>query len=513
MNLNSVTAALLLASGALQDVRPDRIELSLEQCVRSVLADNIGLHLAALGNEARTASVEEAIGSFDPELYANITGADREQPTASSFAAPRNQSLDATTGLRGLFRSGMSYDLAYQMSYNRQSPTNAFFGFNPTLSSVLSLNVTQPLLRGFGSTVTEAPVEQARLLVVRGDLDLDAQIQETAFRAVEAYWNLARSRKERDTARTALTVAEEFVQNNQKRLDAGVMTRLDVLTAQAEAARRRETLIRAENLVGRSEDALKLLLSPGANPSEWQGEIVPTSEAGVRAEPLPPEEEVILEAFATRSDLRALAVDLRAADLALEVAANGRRSRLDLTGGFGYAGLAGKQADGASKNNVDLLGESLGQIRDREFDQWSLGLDFSHPLGNRSAEASERRAQIEKERALMAMLDRRMAIVHELRGAVRDVADAEAAFEAARQARLLAEEQYQAEITRLENEHSTTFQVREAQRDMFEARDRETAAITQYEVLLAGLGRARGDLARRYGVELRLDEAEAGALR
>ncbi len=506
MNAILMTAALLVAPG------DGRIEMSLEECVRKVLTDNVGLHLSALGNEARAAAVEEAFGAFDPELYSSVTGADREEPTASSFQAPRNQSLNGSLGLRGLFRSGLSYDLGYQLSFNRQSPTNPFFGFNPTFSSDLALNVTQPLLRGFGSTVTEAPVEQARLLLVRGDLELDAQLQETAFRAVEAYWTLVRSRKERDTAETALEVAQELVRNNQKRLDAGVMTRLDVLTAQAEAARRQETLIRAQNGVGRSEDALKLLLSPGANPADWQGEIVPTSEAGVHEETLPAEEEVIVSAFSTRSDLRALQVDLRAADLALAVAEDGRRSRLDLRGSYGFAGLAGKQAGGASKNNVDLWGESLGQIRDRDFDQWSLGVDFSHAIGNRAGEAGERRAQIEKERSLMALLERRMAIVQELRGALRDVTDGAAAYQAARQARLLAEEQYQAELTRLENEHSTTFQVREAQRDLFEARDRETAAITQYEVLRAGLFRARGDLSGRYGVEVDIVEPEAGAL-
>ncbi|MBL8842429.1 MAG: TolC family protein [Planctomycetes bacterium] len=505
--------AILLSFALCAATRDGPVEMSLEECVRKVLADNVGLHLSALGNASRAAAVEEALGSFDPELYASVTGADREEPTASSFTAPRNQSLNGGLGLRGLFRSGMTYDLGYQLSYNRQSPTNPFFGFNPTLASDLALNVTQPLLRGFGPTVTEAPVEQARLLLVRGDLELDQLLQETAFRAVEAYWTLVRSRKERDTARNALEVAEELVRNNQRRLAAGVMTRLDVLTAQAEAARRKETLIRAQNAVGRSEDALKLLLSPGANPADWKGEIVPTSEAGVREETLPDEEAVILAAFASRSDLRALEVDLRAADLALAVAENSSRSQLDLRGSYGFAGLAGKQAGGASKNNVDLWGESLGQIRDREFDQWSLGVDFAHPIGNRAGEAGERRAQIEKERSLMALLERRMAIVQELRGAVRDVNDAEAAYAAARQARLLAEEQYQAELTRLENEHSTTFQVREAQRDLFEARDRETAAITQYEVLRAGLSRAKGDLARQYGVSVEIEAVEAGALR
>lgn len=493
-------------------VATGRIELSLDECVREVLRCNLALKLSELDRASNLASVTEALGSFDPELYLSATGADREEPTASSFQAPRNVSLNGAAGLRGLLRSGLSYDLGYSLAYNRQSPSNPFFGFNPTVSSELALNLTQPLWRGFGETVTEAPVEQARLLVERDDADFFARVQATAFEAVSAYWELVRTRREQETAQAALAVAQELVGNNQKRLAAGVMTRLDVLTAQAEAARREEALIRASNAVGRAEDALKSLMSPGTDPAAWRGEVVPTSAPALRSETMPTEEEAVTAAFAARTDLQALTVDVRAADLALEVAEDGRRSRLDLVGGYGYSGLDGKTT-GSNDGNADLAGESLAQIRDREFRQWSLGFDFSHPIGNRAGEAAVRRAELARERAMMALLSQRMAVVGELRRALRDVADARAAFAAAEQARLLAEEQYQAELVRLENEHSTTFQVREAQRDMFEARDRATAAITQYETNVAALEQARGSLAQRYGVRWVAGVRTEGAIR
>jgi len=488
------------------------LELSLEECVREVLRCNLGLKVAELDRASRAAAIAEALGAFDPELYANATGADFEQPTASSFQAPRNASLNGGAGVRGLLRSGLSYDLGYTFSYNRQSPSNPFFGSNPTFSSDLGVNLTQPLLRGLGETVTEATVEQARLVVERDDADFFSRVQQTSFAAVQAYWDLVRTRRERETAQGALDVAQELVRNNRKRLEAGVMTRLDVLTAEAEAARRQETLIRSGNSVGRAEDVLKALMSPGTEAAAWHGEIVPTSEPRLRDEELPDDAKAVAMAFAARTDLKALAIDLAAADLALLVAEDGRRSRLDLVGSYGYAGLDGKTA-GADDGNVDLAGESLAQLRDREFLQWSLGFTFSRSLGNRTADAALRRAELAKERAVMALLERRMGVVEELRATLRDVADARAAYAAAEQARLLAEEQYQAELTRLENEHSTTFQVREAQRDLFEARDRATAAITQYEVSRAALDQARGELAQQFGVQWQPAVGSEGAIR
>jgi outer membrane protein TolC len=487
-------------------------ELTVDEFVRAVLERNLQLEIARRENAAVATDVMASLGAFDPELYATAVGSSSEQPTASSFQSPKNTGLDVSTGLRGLYRSGLQYDLNYRFNYNRQSPTNPFFGLNPTALSNLGVSLTQPLLRNFGTTVTEAPVEQARLLVARGDLDLYAQVQETAFSAVEAYWNLVRALRDRDTAQQALDVAEELVRNNEKRVEAGVMTRLELLTAQTEAARRREQRIRAGNAVGRAEDSLKSLLATGREITEWQITIVPATPASLRDEALPAEEAAIVQAFVERSDLRALEVDLRVADLQLVVAENQSLPRLDLLGSYSYAGLAGKQPGGASKNNVDLWGESLRPIRDGDFLTWTFGFDFSRPIGNRAAEATELRARIGKERAYMAWLERRVIIVQELRGALRDVADAKAATEAATQSRVLAEQQYQAEVVRLENQHSTTFQVREAQRDLFQAQASETASITQYEILLAGLERARGRLAQKYGVEWEPEAPREGAL-
>lgn len=487
-----------------------RLELTLDECVHQVLARNLGLKIAQIGTAENRQSILEALGAFDPELYATASAGISEEPTASSFQSPKNQSLTGRTGLRGLASTGLTYDLGYTVNYNRQSPTNPFFGLNPTVQSGLSLNLAQPLLRGAGTTVTEAPVEQAKLLVARGDLDLYSQVQSTAFLAVEAYWNYVRTLRERDTAQTALDVAQELVTNNQKRLDAGAMTRLDVLTAQAEAARRKEGLIRAVNSAARAEDVLKILLSPGGDLKDWGVELVPTTPAELRDEPPVDEEAAVQEAFLSRADLRALESDIASAELSLVVARDAVLPKFDLTGSYGLGGLGGNSPGPGSKSNYSLWQDSVESIGHADFPTWAVGFDFSHPIGNRTAEASQHRAELEKQRANMSWLQLRMQIVQEMRGALRDVVDAKASSEATKEARMLSQEQYQAEVVRLENQHSTTFQVREIQRDLVQAQDAESASITQYETLRAAVDRARGTLAQKYGVQFVLEARRAG---
>ena len=161
---------------------------------------------------------------------------------------------------------------------------------------------------------------------------------------------------------------------------------------------------------------------------------------------------------------------------------------------------------------LDEFDESLTQIRKSQFEQWSVGIDFSYPIGNRTARASVRQARLEKERALMNTAKTRMTILQEARAALRDVRDAYAQTQAAQTATELAKEQYEAELIRLENDRSTTFQVRESQRDWFEAQDTETRAIVDFEIFRARLQQVQGKLAQDYGVIWEPDLVEPGAI-
>jgi len=497
----------------LQDPSTDAatLELSLRDCVYVVLRRNLDLQIVDVGNQSTATSIDSAHGAFDPELFVSALGSEEEVPTASSFIAPSNQRLTSRAGLRGLGQTGLSYDLSYDFGYQRQSPSNPFFGLNPTYSSVVTLNLAQPLLRGGGTEVNTAEMTRGRFLVERGNFDKYFQVQQTTFAAVEAYWNYVFTLRNLDTAKEALEVARELVHNNERKLEAGVMTRLDVTQAKAEEKRRDEALITAQNEVGRAEDALRLLLYPGDGLQGWQQRIVPTTEPRIEELELKPEQEMVDTAFARRSDLKAVEADLGIADLDIMVAENTTRPQLDLSGSYGLAGLSGKTAT-ERHSNGNHWEESLESIRASEFESWSVGLDFSYPIGNETARAGLRRAEWEKERARLVWLKLRTQIVQELRGALRDVTDGRASVEAARQSRILAEDQFEAQKIRLDNQHATTFEVREAQRDLFEARDSETQAVVNYMMSIANLFLAQGILAEQFGEIFEDETREEGAL-
>ncbi len=489
------------------------LELSLENCVRTVLKRDLDLRLAEIDQEIISTDVRSALGGFDPEFRLSSTGIDQERAVADSFSSGSLQRMQNSATLSGTARTGATWDLTATANYERQRAVGSFQITNPLLNSSVTLSLTQPLLRGAGATVTEATVETNRLLVVRGDRNLMWTVQQKALEAVRAYWNLVFERRSRDTAQTALQVAEELVRNNERKRSAGVMTRLDVLTAEAESARRQEELIRAKSRVGGAEDTLKLLLSPGESLDDWNIHVVPTTTPEQRELQFPSAADVVRNAFVNRTDLSAQAADVAIADLNLAVAENAMLPSLNLSGSYGLAGLGGNTAilqDPTNPfspaigieqdSNSRILDESFTQIGSSQFEEWSVGVEFSYPIGNRAARAGLRRARLEKERSLMAISQTKMTILQDSKTALREVVNGRAQVEAARSSRELAQEQYEAEKIRLENQRSTTFNVRESQRDLFTAIDTEIRAVVDYEIAWATLQQVQGVLAQEYGV-------------
>ena len=80
---------------------------------------------------------------------------------------------------------------------------------------------------------------------------------QTSANAERGYWNLVLARAAVAVQQRSLDLSLELERNNRARVDVGQSPPLDLVSAQAEVAQRRENLIIAQTLVRQAEDMLR----------------------------------------------------------------------------------------------------------------------------------------------------------------------------------------------------------------------------------------------------------------
>ncbi|MEE8219198.1 MAG: TolC family protein, partial [bacterium] len=197
-------------------------------------------------------------------------------------------------------------------------------------------------------------------------------------------------------------------------------------------------------------------------------------------------------------------LEVEKAEISLRAARNQLLPQLDFVGVGGYS---------ANQGN---LGNAADDITDTENRAWSLGVELSVPMGNRTAKAEYTKATLELRKARLRLKNLEQAILVQVpdvvrqldedrmgvREAVRQVETDINRVQATRAARVLAEKKLDAEEKKLEVGISTNFQVLEFQEDLAEAESDETKAIIDYNKSLIRLERAKGTILATNNISL-----------
>jgi hypothetical protein len=144
-------------------------------------------------------------------------------------------------GYTQAFSTGLSISASYGV--NRQKSTQLHLLYNPYYTPGFNVSVAQQLLNGFGRAVNLALIH-----VAENELNIEREsFRATAVAAIaaaqNAYWDLIAAKEAVLAAEEEVKAAEQLVENNRKEFEAGVMSRLDIATAESQAASSRRDLI------------------------------------------------------------------------------------------------------------------------------------------------------------------------------------------------------------------------------------------------------------------------------
>jgi outer membrane protein TolC len=482
----------------------DKIELSLKQTIELTLQNVLDLDVAAYTLEESRFGILSARGAFDPVFEADLGISDTQAATASTIQASETKIAYGNLALTGLLPYGTTYDIGWTNT-RRDSPIANITTINPTYASNASLGITQPLLRNFGRKVNERFVIQAKLGQDQSSYGFVIAVQTAIQTAENAYWDLVYAVENLKAKQEALDRAKDLNRITRIKIDVGALAPIDIVQTEVTIAQREQDIIIAEGLIGDAQDRLRRLLNVQSVP-DWNRPIVATDRPtrdqlrGFDADV----NQGYEAALKARPEIRQSLLNIESKKVTYAYSRNQLLPRLDVAGGYGYAGL-GASADLVNPNGtIDRLSysDALSQIGQGKYPSWNLGVVFAVPIGNRTAKGNAAIANADLELARTNFAIAKANLQVEVRSAARNIDTAYRSVLAAQKARELAERNLDAEKKKYENGMTTSFQVAQIQNDLTTARTIELQAISVYLKSQTAWHRAVGDLLTQRNVVL-----------
>jgi HAE1 family hydrophobic/amphiphilic exporter-1 len=466
------------------------LKITRDDAVRMGLQNNPDLAASRYDPAIGDAQIAAARGAFLPTLQSGVTRNSQLLPGTNLFSGATGLQTDlwsSNVAFNQLLPwGGGSYSTGLDAS--RTTTDSLLSSLNPELAAGLSFSYSQPLLRDFK---IDSP--RAQLAVSQRTRDvLGTRYRETTVNtgadAERAYWALVAAIALVDVQQRSLDLALELERNNRARVDVGQSPPLDLVAARAEVAQRQENLIIARTAALQTEDNLRLLIIDPKRDDYWTIRLEPADRQPIVLE-RPDVDAAVRRALAERTDLSNARTTIQIDETNISLSKSQTLPDLRVQANYIGNGAGGSRLvreggfPGTVIGTVDTsFGSTLGQVFSGDFPTWTLGLQFSYPLGNSTQQANLTRAKIARDQDAARLRSNELAAVREVRQAALRLDQNRQRIETTKLARELAEQRLDAEQKRFEVGMSTSFLVIQAQRDLAIARNNELAALLDYQL-------------------------------
>jgi len=455
------------------------IELTIEEARAAALRNNLELEVALVDPTIANQSISEEEARFEASFNLVARYNNTDSPTSSSLEDAQANSTFVEPSIDIPLRTGGTIGTGLPLTRNETN--NQFATLNPSYTSDLRFSLSQPLLQGAGRRVNTAGIRIAGHNAQITEAQTRLFVINQLVRVDRTYWQLARAWRELEVAEQQYDLAVAQLARAERLVRAGNAAEVEVIRAQSGVADRIERIIVAQNAVLQLERLLKELLNiPGLD--------VDTTIA-IRPVSLPDPVEYEFDAralaetaIASRMELLELELRLINDSISIEVAENQLLPLLNLDASYQINGLG------------DSWGDSFDVLGDNKFEDWSVGLSASVPLGNEAARSRYRRAVLTRMQRLSSRLAREQSIRREVYDAIDAIEESWRRILAARQAVILNTRTLEAEQRQFDVGLRTSTDVLNAASTLAEAQSAEARALTDYQVAQVDLASATGTL-------------------
>ncbi len=490
--------------------------LSIAEAVAFAIQHNLDVEVERYGPMIANADRDGAWGAYDPRLSVDGRYDLQKSPNTTllnSASSNRDRIQGGGVGIDQLIPYlGASVGLRFDGS--ARATRQAFALLDDQYDSSLFLTATVPLARNLIWNEAWTNVKVSQLTSRSANDGFRAAVMDVVRDTVNAYWDLVAARDQVRVAQKSTETARALLDQTKTQYEVGVVSRVEVVEAEAGVADREFDLIRAANVYRNAQDALintvlgsqltalsELQFSPTEDPSEYESRTVDVAAA-------------VAEAFRQRPELAQADREIDSGELDLKFAKNQRLPQFDVEARLGYVGVSGDVNSAAASSPFVPPGTDLNRFPTgygNSTDDWftSDGKEnlrvqgtFSIPIPNTMARKRVVRSDLQLRRSKTRRARLEQTIILEVRAAARLLNASAQGIEASERRRLAAEEQLRAERIRLEHGESTPFEVLQRESDLVEAESQKINALQSYHAAEVGLERAQGTILDTHRVRL-----------
>ena len=464
-----------------------RIEVTLEQAIERALEKNLDIQSAKLTPQMQDYTLQAARANFRPTLNANYGYTNSSQQSTSQLDGGARVTSQVNS-----FGSSMNQRLPWQggqvsanFSNNRNASSSTFSTRNPSYSSNLNLQYTQPLLAGRTIDGQRNALRTGEIQKTIVDIQLQASIENIKNQVRVRYWALRQSIEAIEIQRRALALSTQQLADQRIRVEIGTLAEIDLVQQDLQIAQGEQSLLAAEIAWRNAEPAFKRLLVDSTTDDFFRATIIPT-ELPSFAEQTVNIPGAVKDAIADRTDIVIQRQNLRVTEMGLELSKNGIMPSLGLTASYRLAGVGGNEFSRSGLGGTPVLikesgyVDALRSIAGLDTPTWSLSFNFSKPLGLSAQKANYLRSELQYQQSLTSLKSTELNIETAVTTAGLDVQSTYKQLLAAQKSREAAERTLEAELTRFGVGMSTNFQVIQLQNSLTSARNNELSATIRY---------------------------------
>lgn len=470
-------------------------KLSLKDLLQQVVQRNQRVLMQKTEWGIKQAEEEKTHAIFEPEFVASIELADNsqrntvEESLSRQFASTyAERNWDYSVAVQGFAPTGAKYNLGYNLRKLSNTVTQSLTSEDEEYQMYLGLSLTQPLLKNAGFKTTRAGIRAAESESEASFHDYRQEMMQTVNKAANAYWGFYQTQEKLKLRQDSIRIADKILIDNHERHRTGKMAEIEVYEAMAGVTSRKSLVSEAMQEHLEAVNTLRSVLSIKASTDTME---IKASETP-KIDPMAFNKDAILQkAFQLQPEYLAAQTRLKQSGIKVAFAKNQRLPELDLIASYGLNGLDFGR------------GGSWKQVKEAEFDSWSLGMEFRMPLlGGIDSRGELKKVQLEKKRQLLALKDIEIKLTNDVDNAIHKVSSAVEQLDYAGDIVKIQKKLLDAELARLHSGKSNSRLVLEKEDSYRNALEVELKNKVKLQTALIELELSEGSILLNNGVEM-----------